>query len=540
MSIKRNAIALGVALAVSGGAQAGGFVTPEENQMDALGEWRIDPVFTVGETIGGYTPPGILDGIGIFPAKGAMVDVFVNHEFNAEDGYAYTLANGVELTGARITRFTFNKGSRRIHAAGLAYDTIYDRTGQIVTHPSQVNELPDTADPNEPADLWGIDRLCSANSVRAGDYGFLDDLFFTNEETSAVFGHPHGGSIWVVDVADRALWAAPDLGRATWENVTPLAHPEPGKIALLLGDDFGSSASSPVKGAPLYLYVGETDPNGANVLERNGLSGGRLYVWVSDDPAVSSPETFNTIGSRQAGRWVEILARDPAMAGTPGYDDQGYKDDTTLRDEAIGTIGAFAFSRPEDVATNPADGTQAVLASTGRGRDVFPSDDWGTTYLVDVDFAALTAELTILHDGDDIPDFGIRSPDNLDWAGNGKIYIQEDRATREGTFGGTSGREASIWELDPAIYEWTRIGEMNRDARLPDTQTDGDPNDLGDWESSGILDVTAFFVTPPGERLLIGTVQAHSVRDGSIGGSANLVQGGQLFFLSRQEGHGQE
>ena len=53
------------------------------------------------------------------------------------------------------------------------------------------------------------------------------------------------------------------------------------------------------------------------------------------------------------------------------------------------------------------------------------------------------------------------------------------------------------------------------------------------WESSGILDVTNLFEVLPSERLLLATVQAGTVYDGLIKG-ANLVQGGQLVFLSGQ------
>jgi hypothetical protein len=36
---------------------------------------------------------------------GLAVAAFVNHELTSGSGYAYSLANGTELTGARISRF---------------------------------------------------------------------------------------------------------------------------------------------------------------------------------------------------------------------------------------------------------------------------------------------------------------------------------------------------------------------------------------------------------------------------------------------------
>ena len=186
-------------------------------------------------------------------------------------------------------------------------------------------------------------------------------------------------------------------------------------------------------------------------------------------------------------------------------------------------VGAFKFSRPEDVSTNPTDGTQAVLASTGRDS-VFPSDSWGTTYTINTILVLMVclyrAEVKAVYDGDDAgagqfegPDFGLRSPDNVDWADDGFIYVQEDRSFDE--FGLTSGEEASIWRLDPATGDLTRIAQMNRTVGVPAGQTDGEPTDIGNWESSGILDVSTLFGEDPG-TLFIGDVQAHSLRDGII------------------------
>ena len=68
------------------------------------------------------------------------------------------------------------------------------------------------------------------------------------------------------------------------------------------------------------------------------------------------------------------------------------------------------------------------------GSEVYDNaDQLGSTMLTDFDFAdpsSPKAELSILYDGDGDPDAALRSPDNIDWADNGYIYAQEDRATR--------------------------------------------------------------------------------------------------------------
>jgi hypothetical protein len=61
-------------------------------------------------------------------------------------------------------------------------------------------------------------------------------------------------------------------------------------------------------------------------------------------------------------------------------------------------------------------------------------------------------------------------------------------------------------------------------------QTDGDPDDPGDWESSGILDVSSLYDAAPGTYFL-ADVQAHSLRDGNLYGGAYLVEGGQILLI---------
>lgn len=484
-------------------------------QMKGLDTFAVQPVFTVGEIIGNaneeyYVPPGILDGLGAFALDDDTIRVLANHELSSGTGYTYTLANGTQLTGGRVSFFDINKNTRKLEGAGLAYDTIINRAGEVVDEASDL-------------EFMGLDRLCSAQYIIANQFGnnrgLVDGLFFTGEETD-------GGTEFVLDPKSNTLYAVPWMGRAAWENVTQLDTGTTDKVALLIGDDRG--------GAPLLLYIGEKGQGeGPDILVRNGLAQGKLYVWVADS-GETTPEQFNGTFETRSGRFVEIDFYRPDLAGNGEYDELGFatqaKQDA-LRDE----VGGFKFSRPEDVATNPQDGTVAVLASTGRDS-LFPSDSWGTTYKIDVDFSNLnniTARLDILYDGDDAgngqfkgSDFGLRSPDNLEWAKNGLIYIQEDKSFNQ--FGLTSGEEASIWELNPETGILTRVAQMDRTA-VPEGQTDPVPNDIGNWESSGIIDVSSLFDETPGSLFLFD-VQAHSLRDGVIA-RENLVQGGQLAFL---------
>ena len=241
--------------------------------------------------------------------------------------------------------------------------------------------------------------------------------------------------------------------------------------------------------------------------------------------------------------FVPIGARDPAMASAPGHDPAGYLDDVTLRARAE-AMGAFLFSRPEDLHADPAKPTQVVFASTGHGTS-FPADDWGDLYLIDMEFPAdldgvmaeggtpIVATLTLLHDSDETGDHGLRNPDNVVWAADGFIYVQEDKAVRLARFGAESGMEASIWRLDPRDpSQPMRIAMIDRGA-VPHGMTDPKVAVAGEWESSGIIDLSPLLDTRPGEVVLLATVQAHGVRDGAIGGRGDLVEAGQLLLLWR-------
>ena len=534
------------------------------SMMNGQGTWEVLALLTIGDrlpsrdsrfTDRAYQPVGALDGLGAYRLDENTVRVLVNHELDGKAGYPYRLDSGATLTGARISFLDIDRRTLRVLNSGIAYRSIRDRQGRIVETGFQVNEVSHTEQ--------GLSRLCSSQLIGKGTFNFVDTIYLTQEELSDPLSHPYGGTVWALDVERRTLHAVPAMGRMAGENTTPLAGPHD-SVALLIGDDtipqtdegesFGQKAdrhTSPdhLVTAPLWLYVGQknastvekalppgVDPANAMFLNRNGLLVGQLYYFVAEH-GVRTVAQFNGTGSTLTGVWKKIQVLDKAKAGEKGYDPFGYKTGLTLRREAKAG-GAFQFSRPEDVSTHPSIGTRAVLAATGRDT-VFPGHDaWGTIYQIDVDMKGMRATLKILYDGDDAgggrfshPDEGIRSPDNLDWAEDEFIYIQEDNAKqREPLFGSHSGQEASLWRLDLLTGDVQRIARIDRSVVLPKGSTDERPGAIGEWESSGILDVTHLFDSRVGERVLLATVQAHTIRDGMIA-TRKLVEGGQLILL---------
>jgi endonuclease I len=512
--------------------------------------YLVTPVFTIGDTVegstgalnatsaGNFSPPGTPDGLGAFSLNANTVRVFMNHEIeipNSGSGaFPFTLANGTVLNkgGARISYFDIDKASRRVVDAGLAIARMYDRAGNVVTSTSQL-------------ELGGLDRMCSASLYEPESFGtgrgLMDRVYLTGEETSTAFGHPHGGTYWALDTSNGDFWALPDFGRGSWENAALVDTGTTTHVAFLLGDD--------AEGRPLYLYVGAKDSSpGANFIERNGLKGGQLYVWKSNN-GNTTPQQFNGTGNFREGTWVAIDAKNAGAAGSSGHDAAGYKNDTTLKSEAI-SLGAFLLSRPEDLATNPTDGSMVAFTSTGRGN-LYPADNWGDTYVLDIDFTGAVPTsgfLRIVYSGDDAgngqfmsPEEGLRCPDNLDWADDGSLYVQEDQSNQVGSFG-AAGFETSIWRLDLSgdlsdanptniVAQATRVAEVDRGTVLPLGSADGNTGDFGNWETSGIIDVSSLFGEVAG-TLFLFDIQSHSITSGLIS-SKNLYEGGQLCFLEK-------
>ncbi len=495
------AVAAGVGLLVPTAAMAAQRTGEDPMVRPVADGWASTPIWTVGESIAGYTPPGIPDGMSAYRARGnGVMSVFVNHELRPEQGYPYRLANGTELTGARISRFDVHTNTLKVIDAELAYDRIYDVDGEEVVDASQVG--------------GGLGRLCSGRGVSAGEYGFVDDIHLTGEEGD-------DGVLYALDTVNNELWAVPDAGLLAWENVAPVDTGTETHTALLIGDDR--------EGAPLWLYVGGKQPGGS-FLERNGLAGGTLYAWVADanSPAgaVDSPAEFAGNGAQASGTWVAVDVRDGGGDLRP----------TEVLDADAAGQGAFEFSRPEDLHENPADGQQLVLASTGRQTWDGASDVYGTTYLFGIAFGGGTptgADLTILYDGEDALasegiDGMLRSPDNLTWASDGRIYAQEDKAVDTSLWG---TEEASIWQLDPGTRgAAVRIAQVDR-AAVPEGQSDaeGGAPAVGTWETSGIVDVS--HLVKGDDLALLYNVQAHSVGGGPVD-DLDLVQGGQVALLT--------
>lgn len=528
-----------------------------DSMADGVGGWTVDPILTVGDTLSGttgalnpttagdYTPIGVIDGLGAYELDDDTVRVFANHEVLHFRGYDYEVSDGAggtfSLAGARISYFDIDKDTRTIVDSGIAINTIYDANGAVATDLSF-----------QPNNLAGFSRFCSGSLFEAHEFGRTSGLenriFFAGEEDGGFFS-PTGGAEWALDPETGNIWHLPDLGRGAWENVAILDTGRTDTVAVMLADDtspFDFDGDGDDEAAPLFLYVGEKDPGG-DFPAQNGLRGGDLFVWVAGNGA-TSPADFNGSG-KLSGRWVQIdnsPTGTPSLDGSTGFDHYGYPTQGTLWLRAE-EVGAFGFSRPEDIATNPKNGREAVFASTGVDTYEGGVDTFGTVYTIKTNFRSMKATLRIVYDGDADPTRALRSPDNLDWADDGRLYVQEDEAeedTLDGEplfgAGAVNPNEAGIVRMKKTGAGVERIANIDRSVVLDPTTTgtpvDQDAGNAGEWETSGILDVSTLFGEKRG-TLFLFDVQAHGIEDQDDFNAdsrivdGDLIEGGQLSFL---------
>jgi hypothetical protein len=512
-----------------GVATAGAFSATMLKDVAGGDTLQVTSLITNGEVTNGLTagssvfaPVGVFDGMGAYDNGDGTYSLLVNHELGSSNGYQMRVqvkagsaaATLQTVTGARISRFVVAKDvdnnpangyQSRMLAGGLAYD-------QVIS--------PDAA-----FSLGtGINRFCSANLISAGQFGgrgFVNNLYLAGEETT-------NGRFFALDPGGANLYHVPAFGLGGWESATAVDTGHADTVAVLLFDDTSGSSNY------LYLWVGTKTAGGADLLARNGLaaSSGSLYAWKASSIA-NTPDGIAgvALNTAIAGGWVN-LGSGSTIAALPTA--------AALRSLAS-SAGAMAFTRIEDGDVNPASGRQVAFTTTGgSGTDLY-----GNTQILDLSAsfgsdgllaAGADTSLRVISDADRLTGVdrqsGVRNPDGLAWSANGSLYVQEDRSLPNGTSNGSFGsEEASIWKVDSVTGAAVRWAQIDRGA-VPTAygQSDSAPLDIGNWESSGVIDVSTFYGAAAGSFFL-ADVQAHSLTNGNLVGSHYLSEGGQIDLI---------
>lgn len=513
-----------------GVATAGAFTSTMLKDVSGGDTLQISSLITTGEVANGlqagssvFAGVGIVDGMGAYDNGDGTYSLLVNHELGTTSGYQYRVqvraganaATTATLTGARISRYVVAKDidnnsangfQSRVLAGGLAYDEVISPNASF-------------------AIIDGLNRFCSANLSPAGQFGsgrgFASNLFLAGEETT-------NGRFFALDSANAKLYHVPAFGLGGWESGTAVDTGNVNTVGVMLFDDTSGTSNY------LYLWVGTKDSSSTDFLARHGLaaSSGSLYAWKATDIANTAAGIAGvSLNTAIAGSWVSLGTGAQIAALTTA---------AALRSLAS-AAGAMQFTRIEDGDVNPTNGSQVAFNTTGgSGIDLY-----GNTQIIDLGSSfnsrglissTGTASLRVISDADRLTGTarqgGIRNPDNLAWSANGSIYVQEDRSLPNGSADGSFGaEEASIWKVDSITGASTRWAQIDRTA-VPTVygQSDSAVTDIGNWESSGIHDVSSLYGAAAGSYFL-ADVQAHSLTNGNIVGGHYLSEGGQIDLI---------
>jgi hypothetical protein len=487
-----------------------GFKTSEAAMLDGRSGWTAEALISVGDTLpGGYVFEGIPDGISIASTQGqGTADILVNHELSLVP-FPATRQDNLNST---VSRLRLNQ-----HGGGLL-------RGDYV--------IPQSA---------GYQRFCS-NFVVGPEHGFERPLLLTNEEARDIVlrqedawhqpgvqltepGAEQAGVVVAHDIHSGATRSIHGMGRHNHENAVGV--PGYGYPVVLSGDDtFDAPASQ------LYLYKATS---GAAVWNDQG----RLYAFVSDNPAVNDYGDLSTASPSVTGHFIEVpraIATGKINGREVTSQDFGYPRPTDadpfpsqptpampdgpqwVLEHWSNLNNVFQFIRIEDIAYDRTNGKTVYFADTGEPRAIpdarttrlrrGPSSTRGSymngrlfKLVMNTSDPLGTATLSILP-GANFDDLGYNNaaaphqPDNIESTA-GAVYFQEDPGSHNAQPAFPGATNARVWRHDLTTHLNRVVAEVDQ-SMSPITNR-------GTWESSGIVDASEVF--GPGSFLV--DVQAH-------------------------------
>jgi hypothetical protein len=501
---------------------APGFKTTQASMITPVAAGvTTEPLITVGERVGGYLFESIPDGISVYPGPTVKVKIVpkkkprkgqkrpkprfrtvietVNLYVNHETSLVPFPANLVDYSNAMLSQLVVNRQTRGIVSGRYAI-------------PSSAN----------------YQRFCS-NFLADRAHGFSRPMLFTNEEATdlvnrtgtaypAQAGAEQAGVVVAYDIRSRQYRAIKGMGRHNHEN--SVALPGYGRPVLLSGDDTFTAPSS-----QLYMYV-------AADADAVWNDQGTLYAFVSDNAAVNDYGDL-TGSATVSGRFVPV-PRDVATG------------DQTALENWSNQNNAFQFIRVEDIAHDRNQTNVIYFADTGEPRALpdattgrlrrgpsgtagpYPNGRIFKMELSRTDPLRVTS-LSILIDGDakgatSAGDVSlIHQPDNVETTKRSLLIQEDPGAQNQYAPDNVNGTSARIWRYDLNTRELTVVARVNQSA---------DPRArLGEWESSGIVDASAWL----GPNRFLVDVQAHTVfvetTPSPLPGVMSKREGGQLLVL---------
>ncbi len=521
-----GALALaGLALSASG---AGAATAAKRYTVPLVPDYQTKALFTVGDRVPWlndsarqYQMVGIPDGLGAHSNDGIRdlerrwgsdsATLFMNHEFTSST-ISEPLVGGPRYRGSFVSRWILDEDGDPV-AGARAYASVFTRDLLVGPAAEEGNATPP------------FGRLCSGTLAGSRD-GFDRYIYLAGEEanqTSTAFATPtfdpsKGGS--AVAFFNDEAHVLPDLGHMAWENA--VVKPDTGSKTVIMNMEDGPATPD----NQLWMYVGTKNRRSSSALERNGLVGGDLFFFRSNDSSRNGEATFKE--GTITGHWVKI---------------QGGGDQSEVALEAQADANnAMTFIRPEDGAFNKTNSNGFFWATTGGNDSI---NKLGRLYELDLasgDPSTGPASLTVVYNADLVTAAGqdiAVSPDNIDTSEQ-YLMINEDGTAQSRQWMASQGRDGSIWRFTigggtPSI-DWRskyRVAELD-----PPGQYNPAAVGAGIWETSGIIDAANVFGDGgdddddddgDGRDIWLFDVQAHPPTTPQ--NAAQQIEDGQLLLL---------
>jgi hypothetical protein len=513
-----------------------GFKTPVPKMLIGVAPGvTTEAIISVGDMVGGYRFESIPDGISLRRHDNNRVEAFVNHEtslvpfpFPTPPTPPTEATSQNDFENAQVSQLTLSSAT-----AGVVQGSLMITSAE------------------------NYQRFCS-NFLATKAAGFNRPIFFTNEE--GIDWVKRSGTAWptTVGAADsrqigtvvahdvhsgesRPIWG---MGRHNHEN--SLAVQGYGHPVVLSGDD--SFVNDPAQ-SQVYSYIADSANDVMN-------DRGDLWAFVSDNPAKDDYFDFAPGDTTSiTGHFVKVpkdiaTGRNPdgteMMAADKGYPQPvspapgvGWQRDAVTGVpidgpqwvlEHWGDIQpqpAFQFVRIEDMAYDKRPGMENVvyLADSGRGTrpNVTPPPNQARStngriwkMVLDKNDPTQVLSLSILIEGDDQPvktPTEIHQPDNLESTPQGLLITEDPGSSQQFTpteANATTARLMRYTFATSALDVAARVDQsLDENPGAPGVPSDKDLAGAGlwgAWESSGIVDASAYF----GPGAFLATVQAHT------------------------------